>query len=195
MGLPGVLPVLIKPSSKKRSSSGLALAPRLIVCLALIGKITFTQTLPKGYQITQMDAPIVLAGAITIEVDGTEKVIRITRAHLEEDAGKSIHDAVDHATAIDLNRAGTPLLEIVSEPDMKSAEEAVAYARKIHQLVTYLDVCDGNMAGVRCALMPTFRLSATTPSSLGREAKSKTSTRSDSSSKRSNTRLNDRSKR
>ena len=87
-----------------------------------------------------------LAGAITIEVDGTEKVIRITRAHLEEDAGKSIHDAVDHATAIDLNRAGTPLLEIVSEPDMKSAEEAVAYARKIHQLVTYLDVCDGNMA-------------------------------------------------
>ena len=142
-----------------------------------------------------MDAPIVLAGAVTIEVDGTEKVIRITRAHLEEDAGKSIHDAVDNATAIDLNRAGTPLLEIVSEPDMKSAEEAVAYARKIHQLVTYLDVCDGNMAEGRCALMPTYLLDATTRLSLGHEAKSKISTRSDSSSRQSSTRLSGRSRR
>ena len=142
-----------------------------------------------------MDAPIVLAGAVTIEVDGTEKVIRITRAHLEEDAGKSIHDEVDNATAIDLNRAGTPLLEIVSEPDMKSAEEAVAYARKIHQLVTYLDVCDGNMAEGSLRFDANISVRRDNALSLGHEAKSKISTRSDSSSRQSSTRLSGRSRR
>ena len=146
MGLPGVLPVANQAVFEKAVQFGLGVGAKINRVSRFDRKNYFYPDLPKGYQITQMDAPIVLAGAVTIEVDGTEKVIRITRAHLEEDAGKSIHDAVDHATAIDLNRAGTPLLEIVSEPDMKSAAEAVAYARKIHQLVTYLDVCDGNMA-------------------------------------------------
>ena len=146
MGLPGVLPVANQAVFEKAVQFGLGVGAEINRVSRFDRKNYFYPDLPKGYQITQMDAPIVLAGAVTIEIDGTEKVIRITRAHLEEDAGKSIHDAVDNATAIDLNRAGTPLLEIVSEPDMKSAEEAVAYARKIHQLVTYLDVCDGNMA-------------------------------------------------
>jgi aspartyl-tRNA(Asn)/glutamyl-tRNA(Gln) amidotransferase subunit B len=107
----------------------------------------FYPDLPKGYQITQMDQPIVLGGTISIQKsDGTEKTIRVTRAHLEEDAGKSIHDLKPGHTGIDLNRAGTPLLEIVSEPDLKNAEEAVAYAKAMHQLLTYLEVCDGNMA-------------------------------------------------
>jgi len=106
----------------------------------------FYPDLPKGYQISQMALPIVGEGAVSISLpDGAEKTINITRAHLEEDAGKSVHDLFDDATGIDLNRAGTPLLEIVSEPDMRSAEEAVAYARHIHALVRYIDICDGNM--------------------------------------------------
>ena len=146
MGLPGVLPVANKAVFEKAVQFGLGIGAKINRVSRFDRKNYFYPDLPKGYQITQMDEPIVLAGNVIIEVNGKEKFIRITRAHLEEDAGKSIHDAVDHATAIDLNRAGTPLLEIVSEPDLKSAEEAVAYARKIHQLVTYLDVCDGNMA-------------------------------------------------
>jgi len=106
----------------------------------------FYPDLPKGYQISQMALPIVGVGAVTVSLpDGTEKTINITRAHLEEDAGKSVHDLIAQNTAVDLNRAGTPLLEIVSEPDMRSAEEAVAYARHIHALVRYIDICDGNM--------------------------------------------------
>ncbi len=106
----------------------------------------FYPDLPKGYQISQMDLPIVGTGEIIVTLDdGTEKRIGLTRAHLEEDAGKSIHDLFPGQTAIDLNRAGTPLLEIVSEPDMRSAREAVAYARHIHSLVRYIEICDGNM--------------------------------------------------
>jgi len=106
----------------------------------------FYPDLPKGYQISQMALPIVGEGAVTVSLDnGDEKVINITRAHLEEDAGKSVHDLFTDRTGIDLNRAGTPLLEIVSEPDMRSAAEAVAYARHIHALVRYIDICDGNM--------------------------------------------------
>ena len=146
MGLPGVLPVANKAVFEKAIQFGLGIGAEINRVSRFDRKNYFYPDLPKGYQITQMDEPIVVAGKVLIELNGKEKLIRITRAHLEEDAGKSIHDAVDHATAIDLNRAGTPLLEIVSEPDMKSAEEAVAYARKIPQLVTYLDVCDGNMA-------------------------------------------------
>ena len=112
----------------------------------------FYPDLPKGYQITQMEKPIVGKGSIVINVDGDEKLINITRAHLEEDAGKSIHDLFDGETGIDLNRAGTPLLEIVSEPEISSAKEAVAYFKAIHQLVTFLDICDGNMSqgSMRC---------------------------------------------
>jgi len=105
----------------------------------------FYPDLPKGYQISQYELPIVAKGQITIDVDGVEKVIGITRAHLEEDAGKSLHEDFHGMTGIDLNRAGTPLLEIVSEPDMRSAKEAVAYLKKVHELVRYLEVCDGNM--------------------------------------------------
>jgi aspartyl-tRNA(Asn)/glutamyl-tRNA(Gln) amidotransferase subunit B len=101
--------------------------------------------LPKGYQISQMELPIVGAGHLDIEVDGITKRIGVTRAHLEEDAGKSLHENFHGLTGIDLNRAGTPLLEIVSEPDMRSAKEAVAYMRKLHDLVRYLGICDGNM--------------------------------------------------
>ncbi|MDB9701089.1 AMP-binding protein, partial [Gammaproteobacteria bacterium] len=113
----------------------------------------FYPDLPKGYQITQMDLPIVLGGTIDIELeDGTNKTINITRAHLEEDAGKSIHDEFEGYSAIDLNRAGTPLLEIVSEPELSNAKEAVAYMKALHQLVTFLDVSDGNMSqgSLRC---------------------------------------------
>ena len=112
----------------------------------------FYPDLPKGYQITQMEKPIVGKGSIVINVDGSEKLINITRAHLEEDAGKSIHDLFDGETGIDLNRAGTPLLEIVSEPEISNAKEAVAYFKAIHQLVTFLDICDGNMSqgSMRC---------------------------------------------
>ena len=105
----------------------------------------FYPDLPKGYQISQLDWPIVGEGEIEITLGNTTKVVGITRAHLEEDAGKSIHDLYDDFTAVDLNRAGTPLLEIVSDPDMRSAKEAVAYAKKIHALVQYLEICDGNM--------------------------------------------------
>ena len=112
----------------------------------------FYADLPKGYQITQMDLPIVLGGSIEISTDDLTKIVNITRAHLEEDAGKSIHDEFEGFSAIDLNRAGTPLLEIVSEPEMSCAKEAVAYMKTIHQLVTYLNVSDGNMAqgSLRC---------------------------------------------
>jgi aspartyl-tRNA(Asn)/glutamyl-tRNA(Gln) amidotransferase subunit B len=112
----------------------------------------FYPDLPKGYQITQMALPIVGEGSIKIEVDGVEKIINITRAHLEEDAGKSIHDLFEGETGVDLNRAGTPLLEIVSEPEISNAKEAVAYFKAIRQLVTFLDICDGNMAqgSMRC---------------------------------------------
>src|SRR5581483_3056634 len=105
----------------------------------------FYPDLPKGYQISQYELPIVAKGRVTIDIDGQEKVVGITRAHLEEDAGKSLHEDFHGMSGIDLNRAGTPLLEIVSEPDLRSAKEAVAYLKKLHQLVVYLGICDGNM--------------------------------------------------
>ena len=109
----------------------------------------FYPDLPKGYQISQMDLPVVVGGEITIRVgegeSAYEKTVRLTRAHLEEDAGKSLHEDFHGMTGIDLNRAGTPLLEIVSEPDMRSSAEAVAYARTLHALVRWIDICDGNM--------------------------------------------------
>jgi len=145
LGLPGVLPVVNKEAVSKAVRFGLAVDAHINQINVFDRKNYFYPDLPKGYQISQLELPIVGEGKIDIMVDGKSKTIGVTRAHLEEDAGKSIHDLYDDYTAVDLNRAGTPLLEIVSEPDMRSAEEAVAYAKKIHSLVQYIDICDGNM--------------------------------------------------
>ena len=152
MGLPGVLPVANREAFYKAIRFGLATNAEINQTSSFDRKNYFYPDLPKGYQITQMAMPIVGKGSIKIDVDGSEKVINITRAHLEEDAGKSIHDLFDGETGVDLNRAGTPLLEIVSEPEISSAKEAVAYFKAVRQLVTFLDICDGNMAqgSMRC---------------------------------------------
>lgn len=152
LGLPGVLPVANKEAFYKAIRFGLATNAEINQVSMFDRKNYFYPDLPKGYQITQMEKPIVGKGSIVINVDGSEKLINITRAHLEEDAGKSIHDLFDGETGIDLNRAGTPLLEIVSEPEISNAKEAVAYFKAIHQLVTFLDICDGNMSqgSMRC---------------------------------------------
>ncbi|MBT4974159.1 MAG: Asp-tRNA(Asn)/Glu-tRNA(Gln) amidotransferase subunit GatB [Gammaproteobacteria bacterium] len=146
LGFPGVLPVLNKEAVRMALRFGLAVNATINKHSIFARKNYFYPDLPKGYQISQFEIPIVGNGAIDIPLDNGEmKMVGITRAHLEEDAGKSIHDLYDDYTAIDLNRAGTPLLEIVSEPDMSNAKEAVAYAKKIHTLVQYIDICDGNM--------------------------------------------------
>ena len=152
MGLPGVLPVVNKEAFYKAIRFGLATGANINQTSSFDRKNYFYPDLPKGYQITQMTKPIVEKGSIKITVDNSEKIINITRAHLEEDAGKSIHDLFEGETGVDLNRAGTPLLEIVSEPEISNAKEAVAYFKAIRQLVTFLDICDGNMAqgSMRC---------------------------------------------
>ncbi|MGY8772301.1 MAG: Asp-tRNA(Asn)/Glu-tRNA(Gln) amidotransferase subunit GatB [Gammaproteobacteria bacterium] len=152
-GLPGVLPSVNKEAFYKAIRFGMAVGSKINQTSIFDRKNYFYPDLPKGYQITQMDLPIVLGGTIDIETDeGNKKTINITRAHLEEDAGKSIHDEFEGYSAIDLNRAGTPLLEIVSEPEISNAKEAVAYMKALHQLVTFLDVSDGNMSqgSLRC---------------------------------------------
>ena len=151
-GLPGVLPSVNKEAFYKAIRFGMAIDAKINQTSLFDRKNYFYADLPKGYQITQMDLPIVLGGSIDIQLEESTKTINITRAHLEEDAGKSIHDEYDGFSAIDLNRAGTPLLEIVSEPEISDAKEAVAYMKAMHQLVTYLDVSDGNMAqgSLRC---------------------------------------------
>jgi len=145
LGLPGVLPVLNEDAVRKAVTFGLAIEAEIAPRSVFARKNYFYPDLPKGYQISQMDLPIVGKGHLDIEVDGETKRIGVTRAHLEEDAGKSLHENFHGLSGIDLNRAGTPLLEIVSEPDMRSAQEAVAYMRKLHELVRYLEICDGNM--------------------------------------------------
>jgi aspartyl-tRNA(Asn)/glutamyl-tRNA(Gln) amidotransferase subunit B len=146
LGLPGVLPVLNAEAVRMAVKFGLAVNAKIAPRSVFARKNYFYPDLPKGYQISQYELPIVGAGEVVIQVEGgDEKRIGITRAHLEEDAGKSVHDVFPDATGIDLNRAGTPLIEIVSEPDMRSAAEAIAYMRKIHSIVRYLDICDGNM--------------------------------------------------
>jgi len=146
LGFPGVLPVLNKEAVRMALKFGLAINATINKHSIFARKNYFYPDLPKGYQISQFEIPIVGSGEIDIPLDnGEKKMVGITRAHLEEDAGKSIHDLYDDYTAIDLNRAGTPLLEIVSDPDMSNAKEAVAYAKKIHSLVQYIDICDGNM--------------------------------------------------
>jgi aspartyl-tRNA(Asn)/glutamyl-tRNA(Gln) amidotransferase subunit B len=149
LALPGVLPVLNKEAVKCAIKFGLAVNAEIAPRSVFARKNYFYPDLPKGYQISQYELPVVGKGSMTIQV-GTgdkayEKVINITRAHLEEDAGKSVHGAQEGMSGIDLNRAGTPLLEIVTEPDMRSAAEAVAYAKKLHDLVQWIGICDGNM--------------------------------------------------
>jgi len=145
LGLPGVLPVLNQEAVRMAVKFGLAIGATVSPRSVFARKNYFYPDLPKGYQISQYDLPVVSTGQTTISVDGEEKVVGITRAHLEEDAGKSLHEDFHGFSGIDLNRAGTPLLEIVSEPDMRSAKEAVAYMKKLHALVRYLEICDGNM--------------------------------------------------
>src|SRR3989338_1373182 len=156
IALPGVLPVLNKGAVERAIKFGLAVGAHIAPRSVFARKNYFYPDLPKGYQISQFDLPVVGQGALTILVEPLsgpstgsgqtyEKVVRITRAHLEEDAGKSLHGDFHGMTGIDLNRAGTPLLEIVSEPDMCSAAEAVAYAKALHTLVRWIGICDGNM--------------------------------------------------
>lgn len=146
LGLPGVLPVLNQEAVHMAVMLGLAIGANIARRSVFARKNYFYPDLPKGYQISQYELPVVQKGELTIDLeDGTSKVIGITRAHLEEDAGKSLHEDFHGLSGIDLNRAGTPLLEIVSEPDLRSAKEAVAYMKKLHQMVVYLGICDGNM--------------------------------------------------
>lgn len=145
IALPGVLPVMNVEAARLAVKFGLAIGAVINQRSVFARKNYFYPDLPKGYQISQFEVPIVGRGAIEIDTSAGVKTIGITRAHLEEDAGKSLHENFESHTGIDLNRAGTPLLEVVSEPDMRSAEEAVACLRKLHSLVRYLDVSDGNM--------------------------------------------------
>ena len=146
LGMPGVLPVLNKGAVRMAVRFGKAIGAQVAERSVFARKNYFYPDLPKGYQISQYELPVVGEGVVEIVLeDGSTKTVGVTRAHLEEDAGKSLHEDFHGMTGIDLNRAGTPLLEIVSEPDLRSAREAVAYAKKIHQIVTYIGICDGSM--------------------------------------------------
>jgi aspartyl-tRNA(Asn)/glutamyl-tRNA(Gln) amidotransferase subunit B len=145
LALPGVLPVLNRGAVERAIRFGLAIGATINRRSIFARKNYFYPDLPKGYQISQYEIPVVQGGHIAIQTKEGEKQVRLTRAHLEEDAGKSLHEDFHGMSGIDLNRAGTPLLEIVSEPDMRSAEEAVAYARALHTLVRWIGICDGNM--------------------------------------------------
>ena len=149
LALPGVLPVLNKKAVDCAIRFGLAIGAHVAPKSVFARKNYFYPDLPKGYQISQMDLPVVVGGAIAVQVGqgekAYEKIVHLTRAHLEEDAGKSLHEDFDGKSGIDLNRAGTPLLEIVTEPDMRSSDEAVAYAKALHALVRWIGICDGNM--------------------------------------------------
>ena len=177
--LPGVLPVLNKEAVECAIKFGLAINAEIALRSVFARKNYFYPDLPKGYQISQFELPIVGKGAVTIQVPAVgknaayEKVVNITRAHLEEDAGKSVHGAVESMSGIDLNRAGTPLLEIVTEPDMRSAAEAVAYAKKLHELVQWIDICDGNMqeGSFRCDVNVSVRPKGTEKLGTRREIK------------------------
>ena len=145
LAMPGTLPVLNKGAVERAIRFGLAVGGQIAPRSVFARKNYFYPDLPKGYQISQYELPVVSGGGLDIVVGETEKHVRLTRAHLEEDAGKSLHEDFHGMTGVDLNRAGTPLLEIVSEPDMRSAAEAIAYARALHGLVRWIGICDGNM--------------------------------------------------
>lgn len=146
IALPGALPVMNRAAVERAIQFGLAIGANVKRRSVFDRKNYFYPDLPKGYQISQMDLPVVEGGVITIQVGDEERKINLTRAHLEEDAGKSLHEDYQGMTGIDLNRAGTPLLEIVSEPEMRSSAEAVAYAKALYELVTWIGICDGNMS-------------------------------------------------
>ena len=152
VALPGILPVCNLEAVRMAVKFGLAVGASINRKSVFARKNYFYPDLPKGYQISQLDLPIVVGGFINTQVNGTSRSVRLTRAHLEEDAGKSLHGEIEGFTGIDLNRAGTPLLEIVSEPDIRSPEQAGDYMRKLHAIVTYLKICDGNMqeGSMRC---------------------------------------------
>ncbi|MEE9332096.1 MAG: Asp-tRNA(Asn)/Glu-tRNA(Gln) amidotransferase subunit GatB [Methylophilaceae bacterium] len=177
--LPGVLPVLNKEAVECAIKFGLAIGAEIPLRSVFSRKNYFYPDLPKGYQISQFELPVVGKGQMTIQVPESEKqpayekAIDITRAHLEEDAGKSVHGVVEGMSGIDLNRAGTPLLEIVTEPDMRSAAEAVAYAKKLHELVQWIDICDGNMqeGSFRCDVNVSVRPKGSTALGTRREIK------------------------
>ncbi|BEV06777.1 Asp-tRNA(Asn)/Glu-tRNA(Gln) amidotransferase subunit GatB [Methylophilus sp. DW102] len=179
IALPGVLPVLNKKAVECAIKFGLAIDAEMAPRSVFSRKNYFYPDLPKGYQISQFELPVVGKGQLTIQVpagkntEAYEKVINITRAHLEEDAGKSVHGAVEGMSGIDLNRAGTPLLEIVTEPDMRSAAEAVAYAKKLHELVQWIGICDGNMqeGSFRCDVNVSVRPKGTEKFGTRREIK------------------------
>ena len=145
LALPGTLPVMNREAVQCAIKLGLALGSRIAPCSVFARKNYFYPDLPKGYQISQFEIPVVQGGSVSFFVGDEKKTVRLVRAHLEEDAGKSLHEDYQGMSGIDLNRAGTPLLEIVTEPDMRSSEEAVAYARELHKLVTWIGICDGNM--------------------------------------------------
>jgi aspartyl-tRNA(Asn)/glutamyl-tRNA(Gln) amidotransferase subunit B len=145
IALPGVLPVANKGAVERAIRFGIAVGGHISERSIFARKNYFYPDLPKGYQISQYESPIVTGGTISFHVGDVEKAVRLTRAHLEEDAGKSLHEDFHGMSGIDLNRAGTPLLEIVTEPDMRSAADAVAYAKTLHALVRWIDICDGNM--------------------------------------------------
>ena len=145
IALPGTLPVANRGAVERAIRFGLAVGATINRHSVFARKNYFYPDLPKGYQISQYEIPVVQGGTLAINVDGSDKTIRLTRAHLEEDAGKSLHEDFHGMTGIDLNRAGTPLLEIVSEPDLRSAAEAIAYAKSLHSLVRWIEICDGNM--------------------------------------------------
>jgi len=165
IALPGVLPVLNRAAVEHAVRFGLAIGATLSRRSVFARKNYFYPDLPKGYQISQFELPIVHGGSLTIDTDGGAKTIRITRAHLEEDAGKSLHEDFHGMSGIDLNRAGTPLLEIVTEPDLRGAKQAVAYARALHALVMWIDICDGNMqeGSFRCDANVSVRRAADQP--------------------------------
>jgi aspartyl-tRNA(Asn)/glutamyl-tRNA(Gln) amidotransferase subunit B len=145
IALPGVLPVLNRAAVEKAIRFGLAVGATISRRSVFARKNYFYPDLPKGYQISQYELPVVAGGEVRIQLKESQKTVRLVRAHLEEDAGKSLHEDFHGLSGIDLNRAGTPLLEIVSEPDLRGSQEAVAYAKTLHSLVRYLDICDGNM--------------------------------------------------
>lgn len=179
LALPGVLPVLNAEAVKCAVKFGLSIDAEIAPRSVFSRKNYFYPDLPKGYQISQFELPVVGKGQVTIQVPAVgknpayEKVVNITRAHLEEDAGKSSHGVVEGMSGIDLNRAGTPLLEIVTEPDMRSAAEAVAYAKKLHALVQWIDICDGNMqeGSFRCDVNVSVRRKGETKFGTRREIK------------------------
>ena len=195
LALPGTLPVLNVRAVELAVKFGLAVGgPEVISRRSVFArKNYFYPDLPKGYQISQFELPIVTGGSIQIQTEAGTKKIRLTRAHLEEDAGKSLHEDFHGMSGIDLNRAGTPLLEIVSEPELRGAKEAVAYAKTLHSLVTWLGVCDGDMeeGSFRCdANVSVRRLGLL----WARVARSKTSIHSYSWSRRSSSKPSGRSK-